>query len=206
MGTLPPEITRAGARKDLETIKQVFDAHGVRVFLTYGALLGIYRDGDFIEYDDDIDLCIIDPISYEQRKRIGWSLSDLGFMPQPISFLLYGHHEPSAPGYNGDDETGIIVCQRNIRVTLFFFKEVDCTDHGREMVCVPLYRGTRLITTPARFFDTPDTIQYKGKTYLTPSPIKEYMVYMYGEDWKKPIRGKHAPQWSTLHPGQNPQT
>jgi hypothetical protein len=138
--------------------------------------------------------------------EIGWSLQDIGFEPQPISFLVYSRLEPSAPGYNGDEKSGIIVCQRNIRVTLFFFGEEQCPEHGPEMVCVPHYRGARLISTPSHFFDKPGTIKYKGKKYLTPSPIKEYMEYMYGDDWKKPIKGKHAPQWSELHPFKSPQT
>lgn len=203
---LPPEITREGARKDLEDIQKVFDSFGVPLFLTYGALLGIYRDGDFIKYDDDIDLCVTAPIDYKTRKQIGWRLRDIGFTPQPISFKLYDDWDPSIMGYNGDEHSGIIVCQRNIRVTLFFFGEEQCPVHGRDMTCVPFYKGTRLIFTPAHFFDKPGTIKYKGKKYLTPSPIKEYMEFMYGKDWKKPIKGKHAPQWTGAHPGLNAQT
>lgn len=206
MDTLPPEITRDGARKDLEDIQKVFDSLNVPLFLTYGALLGIYRDGDFIPYDDDIDLCVTATIDYETRKKIGWALADIGFQKQPISFKIYNGWDESIMGYNGDEQSGIIVCQRNIRVTIFFFKEEDCPLHGREMVCVPLYKGTRLIYTPAHFFDKPDTIKYKGKKYLTPSPIKEYMKVIYGDDWKKPIKGKHAPQWNHTHGGLNAQT
>lgn len=206
MDTLPPEITREGARKDLEDIQKVFDHFKVPLFLTYGALLGIHRDGDFIPYDDDIDLCIVEKIPHEIRKKIGWSLMNIGFVGQPISFKLHGGWDEAMSGYNGDEDSGIIVCQRNIRVTLFFFKEEECPLHGREMVCVPLYKGTRLIFTPAHFFDKPGTIKYKGKKYLTPTPIKEYMEFMYGKDWKTPIKGKHAPQWSPTHEGLDPQT
>lgn len=201
---LPAEITKEGARKDLEDIQKVFDSLGVRLFLTYGALLGIYRNGDFIPYDDDIDLCIVDTIDYQTRKQIGFKLKDIGFTKQNILFKIYDHWEESVEGYNGGETSGIIVCQRNIRVTLFFFGEEECPIHGKEMVCVPLHHGTRLIHTPSHFFEKPDTIKYKGKKYLTPSPIKDYLTYMYGEDWKKPIKGKHAPQWVSQHPDLDP--
>lgn len=215
MDRLPPAITQEGARKDLEDIQKVFDHFGVPLFLTYGALLGIYRDGDFIPYDDDIDLCVTATIDYKTRKDIGWGLTNIGFAPQVfgtdekpeyMAFNVHGRLEQSAIGYNGDEHTGIITCQRNIRITIFFFVEEQCPIHGRDMTCVPMYKGTKLIFTPAHFFDKPDTIKFKGKKYLTPSPIKEYMEFMYGKDWKKPIKGKHAPQWTAAHPGLNNQT
>jgi len=200
MDTLPEEINLEGARKDLEEIKQVFDLFGVRLFLTYGALLGIYRDKNFIKYDDDIDLCIIDEIDYETRKKIGHKLQDIGYGPQPIAFNVYGRLERSEDGYNGDGESGIIVCQKRIRTTLFFFKRETCPIHGEDYSCFPKYGSGRLIFTPAHFFDNATTLKFKGNTYLTPGPIKEYLAFMYGEDWKKPIKGKHAPQWSQAHP------
>lgn len=200
MDTLPEEISLEGARKDLEEIKQVFDKFGVRLFLTYGALLGIYRGGDFIPHDDDIDLCIIDPIDFNTRKQIGHMLLDLGYTPQGIVFNVAGRYEPSEPGYNGDNETGIIVCQKRIRTTLFFFKREGCPIHGEDYTCWPKYGSPRLIFTPAHFFDNPSSIKFNGRTYLTPGPIKEYLTFMYGKDWKKPNKGVHAPQWQFAHP------
>lgn len=200
MGTLPQQIGREEARKDLEEISRVFEKYKVPLFLTYGALLGIYRDGDFIPYDDDIDLCIVERIDLKTRKEIGNTLLDIGYEPQPISFRVFGRMEESEPGYNGDAHSGIIVCQKRIRTTLFFFGEEPCPIHSSCMVCHPRLGGDRLISTPAHFFEKPDTIKYKGKKYLTPSPIKEYLKFMYGDTWRKPIKGKHAPQWQESHP------
>ena len=200
MGPLPPEITRDGALADLREIKKVFDHFGVRLFLAYGALLGIVREGNFIKHDDDIDLCIIDPIDFETRKAIGNKLLDIGYTPQPISFRVFGRMEGSEPGYNGDAHSGIIVCQKRIRTTLFFFGQEDCPIHGSCHVCHPKLYSPRLIHTPSHFFDKPVEVKFKGDTYLAPSPIKEYLTYMYGKDWKTPIKGKHAPKWQEEHP------
>ena len=123
---LPENINSKDALADLLEVKAVFDSFGVPLFLTYGALLGIYRDGDFIPYDDDIDLSVFTKLDYKTRKDIGWRLFDLGFMPQKVSFNVFGRLEPSEIGYNGDADSGVIVCQKRIRVTIFFFKEVDC--------------------------------------------------------------------------------
>jgi hypothetical protein len=201
MGTLPPEIGRKEALQDLEEISRVFEKYKVPLFLTYGALLGIVRDGDFIPYDDDIDLCITEKIDYQTRKAIGNTLLDIGYGPQPISFRVFDRLEASEPGYNGDAHSGIIVCQKRIRTTLFFFGQEDCPIHGSCMVCHPKLGSGRLISTPAHFFEKPDIIKFKGKKYLTPSPVKEYLEFMYGDTWKQPIKGKHAPQWGPSHPG-----
>ena len=42
--------------EDLKQILQILDKNDVNYWIDYGTLLGIIRDGDFIPWDDDIDL------------------------------------------------------------------------------------------------------------------------------------------------------
>lgn len=186
--------------KDLETIKEVFDKYNVRFFITYGALLGMYRDGDFIEHDDDIDLTVIDEIDLKTRKAIGWALFDLGFNPQPITFNVFGRMEPSEIGYNGDDRTGIIVCERNFKFTIFFFEYYTCEKHKMlEYLCTPKLGALNLISTPAAFFKKTDTIKINGKKYLTPFPIEKYLEVHY-KNWKDKNGRDHSPTFFEAHP------
>ena len=184
---------------DLEQIKQVFDKFNVRFFVVYGALLGMYRDGKLIEHDDDIDLAVIDPIDFETRKKIGWTLYDLGFQPQNIAFNVFGRMEPSEIGYNGDSETGIIVCERNFKFTIFFFKEEDCPQHGKEMVCTPKLGALKLISTPSKFFLKPDSIKIAKTKYLVPAPIKEYLSWAYFDNWKDKTDRRHSDTYLMQH-------
>lgn len=179
--------------KDLLDIQSVFNKHGVPFFVSYGAVLGAVRDGDFIPWDDDVDIDVIDKCNLKTRKAIGWALYDMGFNPQPISFNVFGRMEPSEYGYNGDGETGIIVCERNFKFSIFFYKQ-----EGEEMVCTPKLGAVKLISNLAKFYDEPDTIKLHGHKFKVPGPVKEYLTYMYG-DWKKPVKDKHAPQYPKRH-------
>ncbi len=185
--------------KDLETIAQVFDKFGVKFSLVYGALLGFYRDGDFLPGDDDIDLAVTDKVSLELRKKIGWALYDLGFTPQPISFNVFGRMEPSEMGYNGDGETGIIVCQRNFKFTIFFFKIEECDQHGFEYVCTPRLGAMKLISTPAKFYEKFGTVRIGGKKYLAPAPIEDYLAFTYFNNWKDRTDRRHGDTYGEMH-------
>lgn len=185
--------------KDLEQIKQVFDKYGVKLILVYGALLGHYRDGDFIEHDDDIDLAVIDPIDFKTRKAIGWTLYALGFNPQPIAFNVFGRMENAEAGYNGNEESGIIVCERDFKFTIFFFKEESCLEHGQEYVCTPRQGSIKLIATPAKFFQKFGEIKIGKNKYLTPSPIKDYLEFCYN-NWQDREGRDHSPIYTEAHP------
>lgn len=185
--------------KDLRDILTVFEKYGVRVFLSYGAVLGAVREKDFIEWDDDVDLDVIDKIDFKTRKEIGGTLGDLGFQAQPISFNVFGRMEMAAVGergqcrYDGDEQTGIIVCQRNFPFSIFFYKE-----EGEEYVCTPIMGGLKLISNLKKFYTKLDKVKLHGETFITPGPVKEYLTYLYG-DWKTPRRNFHAPQYKERH-------
>lgn len=185
--------------KDLRQIKEIFDKFGVRFIVVYGLLLGMYRDGNDLPGDDDIDLCVIDPIDYKTRKDIGWALYNLGFKPQDIGFNVFGRMELGEIGYNGDKDTGIIVCERNTKFTIFFFKERECKDHGKEMVCIPKLGALELISSPSKFYEKLGEIKIGKDKYFTPSPIEDYLAFSY-EDWKDNTKRDHSPTFFEAHP------
>ena len=60
----------------LSTAVQVFEEMNVRAFLTYGVLLGSYRDHGFISYDPDIDLGVL---YHELPDNLHQKMADAGF-------------------------------------------------------------------------------------------------------------------------------
>lgn len=187
--------------EDYKVVKQVFDRYEVPLILGYGGLLGLYRDGKLLPGDDDLDLCVVQPVSLQKKKSIGWMLYDLGFKPQEIMFNVFGKMEAAEIGYNGDAETGIIICEKNIKFTLFFFKKDSCDLHTWEYVCVPKLGAMKLIASPSKFYHKLGEIDWNGEKVLTPSPIEDYLEFSY-EDWKDPLKRDHSPTFFESHPEQ----
>ena len=185
--------------KDLQDIQAVFDKHRVKLIIGYGVVLGMHRDKDFLPGDDDIDFCVIDKIDLRTRKAIGWDLYNLGFQPQAITFNVFGVMEPGEVGYNGDDKTGIIVCERNFKHTIFFFQEEQCEMHGPEYVCIPKLGALKLIATPCKFYEKLGKIKIGKKKYLVPSPIEEYLSFTYFDNWKDKLDRRHGHTYFEMH-------
>lgn len=193
-------MDKDGALRDLKCIKSVFDTLGINFVLAYGTCLGIYRDNDFLPGDDDIDLAVVDELDLKTRKNIGWKLYDLGFQPQEILFNVFGRMEPAEIGYNGDRKTGIIVCQRNVKITIFFFgRKQKCDKHGEEYICIPKLGALTLIATPTRFYKEFDFVRFHKDTYFIPKPVEDYLAFSY-KDWKDKTARDHSPTYGEAHP------
>lgn len=68
-------MRREGLRM-LSAAISAFDEIGIKAFLTYGVLLGAYREHNFISYDPDIDLGVLaDDVPEDLHKK----LSSFGF-------------------------------------------------------------------------------------------------------------------------------
>lgn len=184
------------ALKDLLLIKKVLDQHKIPFFIEYGTLLGAYREKDFIDDDDDIDIGIIEKIDYKTRKIAGWMLYDLGFHPDDIVFRVFDRWEVIEAGYNGTEKTGIIVSQKGEgpRIDIKFYY-----DDGKDMVCEPRMGSQKLIGTPNKFFDKLETIKFKGVKFSAPGPIEKYLEWCY-RDWKNPLDKEHGKLYFERYP------
>lgn len=188
-------MNKEEATKDLLDVKKVLDSLGVKFFLGYGVVLGIIREKDFIDFDDDIDIIITQKLTYKERKRIAWALWDIGFTGiDNIVWNVYGRFEAAELGYNGTEETGIIPCKRSVPISIMFYK-----DTGEEWLCIPKKGGIPVLAVPYKFLEKGEWVKFKGEKFLIPSPKIEYLEFLYGKDWKIPKEGAHAKQYWEIH-------
>jgi phosphorylcholine metabolism protein LicD len=179
------------AEKDLQAIRLIFAKEGVDFYLAYGTCLGAVRDKDFIAWDDDIDIGVI-KCSLEKRIQIGYSLEDLGFVKQNIVFNVAGRMRENESGYQGDKDTGIIVMERNVKITIFFF-----TEYGNEMICRAKVGSPILMGYPKKLTQHFEKITFKNYEYNIPKPATEYLGFIYS-NWRNEDRSEHGKLYSAL--------
>jgi len=150
-------------RKNMEDTKKVLEEIELRYWLYEGALLGIYRDGDFIPWDWDLDFLVI---SKEVVSKIGplkKKLSKLGF---EVNVNVQKKKRPKIGFSRKGEKTSING----------YFISKDKT------LCV-----RKPYQFPMRLFESGGSIEYKGIQYPCPDPIEEYLELAYG-DWKTPVK------------------
>jgi len=150
-----------------------------------------YRDKEFLPDDGDIDLAITDDLSLAMRNKIATELMDLGFKAQDMYWIVEGQKLDNVPYYQGTEKTGIIVLERYVKITLFFFY-----DDGKEMICIPYDKP--LMSSLSKFYKKLDEIKFKGNKYLVPSPVEDYLEWTY-EDWRDKTKRDHGLLYYELH-------
>lgn len=153
------------ALQDLLDVKKVFDKYQVKFFLIYGTALGAYRDGKFLKGDYDIDL---GSFGTEHKDKIREDLEKLGF---EIGVLFDATTQEIIP-------TDMVLSERNVRVDTFFFKE----DKGEYVAWKHPFSFHPFMAMPLKFKKTEKVTLY-GHEFEMLTPAKEYLDYLYGEDW-----------------------
>lgn len=156
-----PPFNLAMREKALQEAHQVLViAMQLHVWLIGGSLLGAVRDHDFIPWDDDIDLNMLEeefmPVMHELKKRMLENdfvvrLTDAKSFPK-MSFFKYGQK----------------IALNGLR------------DEGQ-------WRTRPYLKYPARCFDPSrsEIILFKGVAFLMPTPVDLYLTHCY-KNWQVP--------------------
>ena len=148
---------------------------GVEAVPAYGTLLGMAREGTFIEHDDDLDLILISPLTAESdipaymdelktklRERTGWRVwnSDLPAKNTPVGFKVDGHY---------------------VHCDLFpTFQE------GSNLMFFDHSRGARFRPLDRHWFDAGDTVTVEGVDFVMPKGFESILRETYGPKWMQP--------------------
>ena len=146
---------------DLEDIHDVFLSLDIDFILIDGVLLGAVRDQNFIKWDWDIELALLEEAVIDNTTTILSALNEKGFR---ITLV-----DPFSITYK------INVVKRGTKFSLVGLRSF----YG--------YRYRINFKYPARSFKTLDEIEFLGKKYKIPSDVKCLLTFCYG-DWQTPKR------------------
>ncbi|WP_428821440.1 LicD family protein [Microbulbifer sp. MCCC 1A16149] len=156
----------------LEVCKQ--DDEIIDSMICYGTLLGLYRDGDFIEHDDDIDLlAIVDANLWGNVEPL------ISRLKQALRARGLRVKETST---NDSSKTPLLQIFSNchpVNVDLFFgFLQ-------EESVNLPMAK-VRYSRIPARQLLPVQNWVYGDYTFDAPAEIEEFLISRYGSSWPTP--------------------
>lgn len=157
-------------KETLLNIKSILDSLNIPFSLAMGTLLGIYRDGDMLPGDSDIDIMLPWGINrswlINSLKQHG-CISELA--PQQFSKELWC--------------ISIIVPPHDMCVEISFLKP----DNGR--LLFGFERGNNALLMPLTPFQF-TTTTYLNTTFTIPNPIP-YLSEIYGAEWNKATKNRN---------------
>lgn len=173
---------REYASELLLTICRQLEQDGVHYYVDAGTLLGLYRDGALIPWDDDLDIAIgSDSIQkaksslthlcevLQQSTRYKWQVQE------------YYSNQDFGAVTRGDVRSLALECEESGLPKLdVFVKYVN----GEMMDYVLSSRGIRM---PSGHLLTNELFEFKGQCVSIPSDPEGYLTRHYG-DWQTPVK------------------
>lgn len=142
-----------------------FDQINLDYFVDSGTLLGMYRNGDFIKWDWDVEFSITDQKFEENKieilkiiKKKGFEICKIDKINKKIDFIK--DFEKSVNKFS------IKVWKFNKSKNIYFRNNFEI---------------------PKIYFDKTSNIECFGRNFKAPNMVEEYLTFMYG-DWRIPLK------------------
>lgn len=133
-------------------------------YLGFGTLLGAYRNGNFIEYDDDVDVIL-----------------KIEYYPEVLGLVKSGCFAEYGLACTRSDGWTITFNFNGEHIDLYFFNRRR----------TGYYKCGRAFNIDNYQLDNPPTkINFLDTEFNTVSDIESYLLKVYGEDWRIPINKK----------------
>lgn len=183
------ENTKQFARKALNYFVNLFSKNEIPLFLEFGTLLGLVRDGDIISWDDDVDLSV----NEEDVDR---------------TIELLESSKATFPEYDKLDWTSFVKKDEAGRIwyislnfqnkEAFLYKEFEVAFGVRKFykehsICM---RG-RYLACPEYHFRKTEIIQVNGKAYPAPMDYLGYLDLTY-PGWRTPKEYTFGTEYGTI--------
>lgn len=172
----PP--TRDYASSVLGALTDHLYRNGILTYLDFGTLLGAARDGEIIEWDDDVDITVVD----QNLAKLEWCLSKFRIIsiekPQNWLVIRYKENSWGTIGYG------------------LRFPGSDCLQPFELSIHLRRTEQDNLIhltsfgawSAPSRFFSSGSRVSLMGLVYNAPQNYQDYLTLLYGANWRTPAR------------------
>jgi hypothetical protein len=144
---------------------------GTDLYLSYGALLGIVRDGRLLPHDDDVDLLFV----ASSRESLVNQIDLLVGRIKSLGFKV------SRRMTNGSDLPFLICTAGAKHVDVF----LGWRDSSSGQVYLPM-AGVRYGAVPDVFFQTPQKLHMENCNLPIPTDPIGFLMARYGEGWSTP--------------------
>lgn len=182
------EGTISFARELLVYFNNLFAQNKIDLFLEFGTLLGMVRDGDLIRWDDDIDFSVNED---DVEKMMNLILSEKSNLPrqQVLKWSCY---------VKEDTDGKIWYLSLNFKDTSQQLKDFEIAFGVRKFynklsVCM---RG-RYISCPSIHFEKHEVLKLKGVSYKVPFDYFTYLDLVY-PNWNTPKEYTFGSDYGTV--------
>ena len=148
-------------------MSRILNENNIPHFLACGTLLGVIREGKFIDHDEDIDLGIL---SNEYNSKVENEILK--------KFNLYKRYGNINSGY----EISFIHPLSKVKIDLFLHYY---DPSNNKMWCVSSDNKNKIYKwgyTPFKLI----LIQFLNNSFYIPEDYEKYLIESYGKDWKIP--------------------
>ena len=171
------KLLKKVGKEALENLDKAFKELEIDWFLSYGTLLGVYRDKGFISHDDDIDIGIF----FEKYSN------DIEIVLQKYAFKKKHQFEVD----NGEFALEETYEYEGIGVDIFYFNKYQDTLVGYGFMHAPnmswdmtIKKYGGLIVEKFVFpYEGLEKIEFLGSEYLIPKNPKKHLASHYGENF-----------------------
>lgn len=171
----------AKADQLLPKVAKIFSKKGITFCLDGGTLLGVYREGRLLPWDNDLDF-FVPGSEAKYIRRLKWRLFLIG-----CRLVVRNSAEEFGPIRVGSPRVYKIKTLRrysgqHLTIDLIFKYPEDGFYHWVVGINPPVHKKIE-----RKFYDTFDFIEYKENLYPIPSDIDSYLAKRYG-NWRIPVR------------------
>ena len=153
-----PDYDHHARHQVMRDFKTILEEQGITLFLANGALLGAYREGDFIAWDDDVDMDVLAEEIIPKQDAVREKLVELGYIVRVVK----EHNRGKINVHYAGEKVGIVYLYSNGPI-----------------------RYRQAWKWPNSLYENREKITFKGVEFTAPS-IEKYLIHQYGEDWATP--------------------